>query len=175
MKTWSQDSVRSTLKYLWIFSIFLLIWQGYSSYSKLPDQLATHFDMSGKPDGWSSKGNFFVTWYAVILGINALTIFMTLMITKGKFPASILNVPNKDYWLATEERKEECIKRIEPVIFATFSLTNITFSIVYQAIIQSNIETIFRFPVWSIFVPLVIMFIYVFAYLATAFKKPEGS
>ncbi len=55
MSIWSQPRAKTILKYLWIFSALLIVWQIYSSYSSLPERLATHFDSSGNPNGWSSS------------------------------------------------------------------------------------------------------------------------
>jgi uncharacterized membrane protein len=161
------------VKYLWICSIIFLIWQGYSSYAKLPERMATHFDASGNPNGWSSKGSFFMLWYLMILGMNLMWLLIPWLMRKA--PPRMMNIPNRDYWLATDDRKEECFKRMDMMISMIAFLTNLMWSVIYHSIIQSNIETRLHFDMWMIFVPVGIMLILIFAYLLTAFRRPAAS
>ena len=174
MKTWSQNSVRSTLKYLWICSIIVLIWQGYSSYSKLPERFATHFDISGNPDGWSSRKGFFTAWYSLLLGMNAMWLLAALLIprTLSKTRSWMLSIPNRDYWLATDERKKECARLLNTMMFGISFLTNLMWSVIYHGIIQSSIETKIHFPIWAMFVVVGVMLIFTLIFLLTAFRKP---
>jgi len=73
-------------------------------YPQLPDKVASHFGPSGQPDAWSTK-TFFVAFYLVITGINAL-LFLGISFGMSKIPVSLINLPNKDYWLS-EERKQK--------------------------------------------------------------------
>lgn len=70
-------------------------------YPLLPDTVASHFGVSGQPDGWTSK--------QVLVGIYA-AVAATLALTLGgfallKIPVALVNVPHRDYWLAPERRQ----------------------------------------------------------------------
>lgn len=71
---------------------------------KLPQQVASHFDAAGRPNGWSSRTSFFVTGAAI--QILLLGIFAGLSFGIRKIPRSLVNLPRKDYWLAPERREE---------------------------------------------------------------------
>lgn len=178
MKMLRQGKIRSTLRYLWIFSIIVLAWQGFSSYAKLPEKLATHFDMSGNPDGWSSRKGFFTGWYLLILGMNVLwllsVMLMSHLLTKKKM-TWMVNMPNKDYWLETDERSQEFVKRINTILSGVAFFTNLMWAAIYHIIIQSNIETRFHLNMWAIWITACIMLGFTFTYLLTAFRKPEDS
>ena len=73
-------------------------------YPQLPDVVASHFGASGKPDAWTSKG-VFLTVYLVSVGMNGI-IFLGIVFGIQKMPDSMLNLPNKDFWLAEERRQE---------------------------------------------------------------------
>jgi len=159
------------VKLLWIFSILFLIYQVYSSYSYLPERMATHFDMSGNPNGWSSKNSFFVTWYIMIFLVNGIFYLISKII--HKIPESMINIPNKRYWFETEERKKESINRVIAILPGTAFLLNIFWSFVYESILHNNTGMGFNLPVWGMFVYLAIMMILIMGYTILSFKKPK--
>jgi len=159
------------IKLLWIFSILFLIYQVYSSYSYLPERMATHFDMSGNPNGWSSKNSFFVTWYIMIFFMNGIFYLISKII--HKIPESMINIPNKRYWFETEERKKESINRAIAILPGTAFLLNIFWSFVYESILHNNTGMGFNLPVWGMFVYLAIMMILIMGYTILSFKKPK--
>lgn len=73
-------------------------------YPLLPERMASHFDMSGLPNGWMTKALFFEL-YAVGVAIGVVVVFLPAL-TVAKLPASLINLPNKKYWLAPEHRDE---------------------------------------------------------------------
>jgi serine/threonine-protein kinase len=73
-------------------------------WNQLPDRVATHFNLSGAPNDWMSKPaatslllatQLLIPWFLV--GIAALTAWL---------PSSLVNLPNREYWLAPERRRE---------------------------------------------------------------------
>jgi uncharacterized membrane protein len=84
------------------FLVVCFIGQSLYYYPNLPEKMASHFNAFGEPDGWMSKSGFMI-FEAVILFliIAEFTLLPTLM---EKMPASLINIPNKDYWLAEERR-----------------------------------------------------------------------
>ena len=71
---------------------------------RLPPRVATHFDASGNPDGWMTRDSALVTY----IGIVALLaiVFVGIGPLIRRFPADMVNVPDKEYWLAPERREE---------------------------------------------------------------------
>jgi hypothetical protein len=78
----------------------------YAWSAKLPLRVASHFGTSGRPDAWSCKESF-VNIYLIVVAFIAL-LFPGIGLILRKIPVSLINLPNKDYWLSTE-RKEETI------------------------------------------------------------------
>ncbi len=68
----------------------------------LPEQVATHFNAAGQPDGWSSGSEYLVTNLLLCGGMAAL--FLLLTGVMKKLPNEWINMPHKDYWLAPERR-----------------------------------------------------------------------
>jgi len=73
-------------------------------YPILPDRIAVHFGTGGGANGWSDTRVFMFTYGAV----EALIVLMALLMARilERAPASAVNIPNRDYWLADERRRE---------------------------------------------------------------------
>lgn len=71
-------------------------------YPQLPARVASHFDAAGNPNGFSSPGSF----VAMHLAITALVagVFGGIALWLPSVPASMVNLPNREYWLAAERR-----------------------------------------------------------------------
>jgi uncharacterized membrane protein len=93
-------------KHIGLLLLFLLIslnlgLSGYY-YAKLPPRVASEFDLSGDPKSWMAKGTF------VVFNFTLMALLPIFLLVVGwlsmKLPASMINLPNKDYWLAPERR-----------------------------------------------------------------------
>ncbi len=84
-------------------SLFLMgVAQAAFYHVRLPDRVASHFDASGEPDGFSSKTTHTVMMIGLQLGM--LLMFLVLGLCCKYLPASLINIPNREYWLAPERR-----------------------------------------------------------------------
>ena len=77
---------------------------GLYYYPRLPAEVAHQFGASGQPDAWGSKEHFLVV-YLVTVAVMAAT-FLGLGLAMPKIPNSAINLPNKEYWLAPERRRQ---------------------------------------------------------------------
>jgi len=82
----------------------LCVAQAVYYYPLLPDTVASHFNGAGQPDAWSSKATF-VKIYLVATGLVAI-LFLAINFVMSKIPVSMINLPNKDYWLSEERRQD---------------------------------------------------------------------
>jgi uncharacterized membrane protein len=72
--------------------------------STMPPVVATHFGSDGAANGWQTQSQFF-TLEVVLLGVSLLLAFGIPRLIAA-LPISMLNVPNKEYWLAPGRRNE---------------------------------------------------------------------
>lgn len=130
--------------------LFIATLQSIYYYPRLLEIVASHFDGAGTPNGWSSKMTFFVIYWGVI----ALTLFIFLGLPKvlSRLPDSLINLPNKDYWLALERREET-------ISFITYQMewfgiaTLIVIISAIQLAIQANLPNVHHFStvtMWGI-------------------------
>jgi uncharacterized membrane protein len=73
-------------------------------YQKLPDVVASHFDVHGIANGWQTKPAFFRVFAMVSVLAAAFGFGLPRIITK--VPAQLINLPNKQYWLSPEHLAE---------------------------------------------------------------------
>ncbi|RBP68210.1 uncharacterized protein DUF1648 [Brevibacterium sanguinis] len=66
-----------------------------------PDEVPSHFDGAGRADEWSSKAET-LAWL-VPLGVG-LPIVLSIRAIWARIPLTLLNVPNKEYWVEHGER-----------------------------------------------------------------------
>ena len=89
-----------------VLGLLYLCFFGYlaSSSTRLPDRVASHFDGSGRPDGWMSRREYLRSMTALAL---AFPLFVPVLTYAIRFlPDRHLNIPNRGYWLAPERRAE---------------------------------------------------------------------
>lgn len=158
------------MKMIWILTIILIIFQGFHSYAKLPERMATHFNGSGRPDGWSNRDSFYLTFYAILLGLNLMLYVMSRFM--HRIPPSMVNMPNKQYWFATEERKKVAMDKTRDLLFIVLLMMNVYFAILFEAIARTNTsgQTISPF---LLFVPTIVVMPIIIAYLIFGFRKPR--
>ena len=96
-----------------VFAIFAIAVVAYlvSTGASLPQRLATHFDWHGQPNGWMSRPSYLRVFGLTGLGVPLLMI--ALLFAVRFFPAWMINIPRREYWLAPERRAQtfDCLLR----------------------------------------------------------------
>ena len=69
-------------------------------YPDLPATVASHFDGSGRADGWASKGACLAIAMGVLALVAAVSVGLPLWL--ARLPVAWINLPRRDYWLAPE-------------------------------------------------------------------------
>ena len=75
-----------------------------ATYARLPERMASHFGANGVANGWMTRDGYF--WFMV--GIVTF-VSLTMLAAFGSIrflPNSLINIPRRDYWLASERRDE---------------------------------------------------------------------
>ena len=69
----------------------------------LPERVASHFGFEGEPDGWMSRSACLA--FMAVFGIVFPLVLPAIFIWVQRLPASVINIPNRDYWLSAERRQ----------------------------------------------------------------------
>jgi uncharacterized membrane protein len=69
---------------------------------KLPDRVATHFDVKGNPDGWSGKRAAVLMMFGFQCGMPLFMLAMGHL--ASRMPESMLNIPDKEYWMHPDRK-----------------------------------------------------------------------
>lgn len=125
------------IRLFFAFAIVLGIIEALYFYPLLPDRMAVHFNASGRADGWGPKGPFFLTMGTVFTIMTAL--FSGLPSLIRLVPVSLINLPNKDYWLAPE-RKEETMRRITNQFFFIGAMALLLLDGVFYFTLKTNLS-----------------------------------
>jgi uncharacterized membrane protein len=101
--------MNSVLRYritLGIFFVITLSFLGFViwGHGQLPEKVPIHFDFAGNPDRVSVKSE--MTIVNLSIGILMLLCFGVGAMLIEKVPAKYINLPNRDYWLSPERRKD---------------------------------------------------------------------
>ena len=75
----------------------------YFTSAQLPDRVATHFNASGIPNGWMTRGTHIE--FTLLMGLVIPAFVLALFSLVRRFPG-LMNIPYKDYWLAPERRQQ---------------------------------------------------------------------
>lgn len=91
----------------WSYLFFLVLYLGFlvllaATAHELPARVASHFDISGKANGWMTRGGFLVFECVFPLAIAVFLAGVSSLVRV--FPAWCVNIPRKDFWLAPERR-----------------------------------------------------------------------
>ncbi|MEZ5428051.1 MAG: DUF1648 domain-containing protein [Pyrinomonadaceae bacterium] len=138
-----------TARIIIFFLIGVLVAQCVYYYPNLPEKMASHFNAAGEPNGWMSKNVFFIFEAGLLLLILAEFTLIPFLIRRS--PAKMINLPNKDYWLAPERRDEAFA--VIGNYFDWFSvLLAALFIAVNQLVFQANLarENISPLAIWVV-------------------------
>lgn len=76
----------------------------WAAWSQLPETVASHFGVSGRPDAYMAKASFFMIM--IVVGGGSVASLFAVPALLHRLPPRLINIPNRDYWLADEERRE---------------------------------------------------------------------
>ena len=124
---------------LFFFLLGLCIFQAFYYYPELPEKVARHFDLAGNPNAWCSK-KFFIIFYFIITGGVAF-LFLGISLFVSNIPVSLINLPNKEYWLSIEN-KEETFAYIEKQLLLFGTATLLLFLFTFHRTFQLHLGRI---------------------------------
>ena len=92
---------------IFIFLFIVFIGMMLYSYFTLPDKVAVHFSPGGTPNNWMSRLNYVISFGS--LGIAVPLFIIGLFHLIKSIPKGLINLPNKEYWLAPDQFQQTTI------------------------------------------------------------------
>ena len=128
---------RKTAQYILFGTVIAAVIQIMYYYPYLPERMAIHFNVSGQADNFSSK--FSASIFQIGLTLFIVVLFKIIGILLTKASDGLINLPNKEYWLAPE-RRAATIDYMENMVYRMGGITNIFLLLVFQLVINTNLE-----------------------------------
>jgi uncharacterized membrane protein len=141
--------------YGWITIVLLHAAQTIYYYPRLPAVVAQHYGAGGQPNGWAPREFFFIFSWVLLLGLSAVFMFTPSLLRR--LPVSLINLPNRKYWLA-EERKDESLRFLEEEMQWMGVLTIAFIVLVLHLAIRANLNPEHRLDN-TVFVALLVGFL----------------
>ena len=102
----------------------------------LPDEVASHFNAAGQADGWMSKTAFVALTLLMQIGLAAMMFGVGWLIKV--VPTSMINIPNREYWLA-DERREQTLDESESMMAWISAATAIFLMVIFYLTFDANV------------------------------------
>ncbi len=90
-------SVRALLALSVVGALYVVL-----SSQELPSSVASHFGAGGMPDSFTPRAGYMVFMAGLTLGLPLLIPLALKM--ASRLPPALINLPNRDYWLAPERK-----------------------------------------------------------------------
>lgn len=122
---------------LWITTWILFALVLTTDHDGYPDRLATHFNASGKADGWMDKESFRTSWIITTLGLNGLILGVFWVIRF--LPDPMINLPHRDHWLSADRQAETFASLLRVGFLISIPLT-LLFTSLYHQVMHANLK-----------------------------------
>jgi uncharacterized membrane protein len=119
------------------FALLLGVVECLWFYPLLPARVAVHFGAGGAANGWGTKDSFVTTLAATYCVL--VIVFGALPFLFRLIPDSMINLPNKDYWLSPE-RREETYDRLTNQVLLIGGLTLLLIDTIFYLCFQANMS-----------------------------------
>ena len=160
---------------LWVVTgvaFFVALW--WASL-QLPDQMATHFGDGGRADGWGSSSGFLVTMG--LLGVGTHLGLMALVWALAKGSGAGVNIPDADWWFATEERKALLRPKFmaDMALFVAATTGLMTATVIEVVLANRSADPSMGATFWAAFVLYLVFAIGWTVFVMRSYRKPEGA
>ena len=107
-----------------------------------PDQMAAHFNAQGLPDRFAPKAEFF--WFQAQTLLVVILVSLPLQVLFLVLPPNLINMPNREFWLAPE-RREETIGRLNSFGAMLFGVIALMIQTAFEISAYANLRTPIQF------------------------------
>lgn len=122
-----------------IVALFLLLGVGQLAwhFPKLPNEVASHFDGAGEPDGFMSKSRYMMFQAGLLVGLPLVLLGSGQLLSV--LPTSMVNMPNREFWFHPD-RKAETLSFMQSMMAWITIATQAFFILISQLVYSANVR-----------------------------------
>jgi uncharacterized membrane protein len=143
------------------------------AYARLPPVVASHFDGTGRPDGWMPR-EVFVGFQAGLIAVMLLS-FVGLPRWLARLPTRWYSLPHPDYWLAPERREQTLAHIQRQMMWFACAIVG-TILAITELVIQVNLSPEPVLPnasVWTLLAAFLLFTAIWIARFVRSFRRPS--
>ena len=143
-------------------------------YPMLPEVVASHFDGAGRANGWMPRESFAVLYVLLFLVMGVLFVGGTQLL--GRIPDGLINLPNREYWLAPE-RREQSIADIGNSLLRIGQATVLFLLVVMLDTFEANLHPPVQLtlPFWPLLLLYLAVITWQTVWLLRRFRRPANA
>ncbi len=122
----------------YILAILICIFEIVRLWNLAPPQMAAHFNVQGSPDRFVSKAEFF--WFQIQTMLVVMVVSILPQILFLILPVKLINLPNREYWLAPE-RRAETVDRLSAFAALMFGVILLAILAGFELSASANLRT----------------------------------
>jgi len=158
---------------LFLLLVGAALLQSIYYYPQLSDLVASNFDGAGQPNAWSPKEEFIIISQLMIVLI--VLAFMVLPKTIQHMPERWLNLPYKEFWLASE-RRDQTLAILRDQLLWVGIVHLILAMYIAQLVFDANLSGTHRLSerfLWALAAYVLFVLVWLVQFLRR-FKRPAG-
>ena len=125
-------------KVFYVIVLLICLFEIARLWNIVPPQMAAHFDIHGNPNHFVSKAEFF--WYQIQTVVILMIVSLLPHVLFLVLPVSLINIPNRAYWLAPERRKET-VSRLSSFVALTFGVILLAVQAAFEISAYANLQS----------------------------------
>jgi len=139
-------------------------------YPRLPEVIVSHYNFKNEPDAWMNKQSAIIIQSVTIVFLTVM--FSCFIYFVPKLPKSWINLPNKDYWLNENNRKETFLV-FRRFMFWLGSITIGFLSFIIQEVYNTNItgKNKLTFSIWIYLATMLVIISFLIIKMIIHFSK----
>jgi serine/threonine-protein kinase len=159
----------------YIIVLLICIFEVMRLWSIMPPEMAAHFNVQGNPDRFVPKPEFFGYQIQTLLIVVLVSIPLQLLFLV--LPVDLINMPQREYWLAPE-RRAETVGRLSDFAAMLFGLILLTIQAGFELSAYANLQTPIHFNAQWMLVFMAASFVVIglmLFQLTVSFRRPASN
>ena|ERR1700690_1284281 len=162
-----------------IFFIIILaicIFETLRLWGIAPDKMASHFDIAGNPDRYSTKAQFFSFEIETMLAVVGLGLVTQVLVMITPVEWVNMRTPNREYWISPEHR-DEMMDRLGSFVAILFGIVTLGVQAGFELAVTANLHQPIWFNTQIMFMVIAGLFISTFVMLfllTNSFRIPSS-